>query len=154
MCFRSVMTWLFLLAAAALPAFGSEPETGAPGKPRQHLLTIAGDNNVTFVPAAGLNPATVEYQARIEYLVKTRTGAELKADNNTTKKKTRSKSTRAAKRAKKSDADDGPAPTVASAVDIAIHAAEMDFLQNGQTVVQSRISRARFQGRLMPEARS
>ena len=28
----------------------------------------------------------------------------------------------------------------------------MDFLQNGQTVVQSRITRARFQGRLMPDA--
>ena len=59
---------------------------------------------------------------------------------------------RTAKKVKKADTDDEPAPIVASAVDIAIHAAEMDFLQNGQTVVQSRITRARFQGRLMPDA--
>ena len=154
MPFRSTISWLFVFAAP-LAAFGSEQETAAPVKPRQHLLTIEGENNVTFVPAAGLDPFKIEYRARIEYLVKTRSGQEVEADsssNSASKKKTRSKAARAAKKGKKADADDEPAPTVASAVDIAIHAAEMDFLQNGQTVVQSRITRARFQGRFMPDA--
>ncbi len=151
---RSTMTLLFVLAAP-LVALGSQPETGAPVKPRQHLLTIEGENNVTFVPAAGLDPFKVEYRARIEYLVKKRTGQEVEADapsTSTSKKKTRSKATRAAKKVKKAGADDEPLATVVSAVDLAIHAAEMDFLQNGQTVVQSRITRARFQGRFMPDA--
>jgi hypothetical protein len=104
------------------------------------------------VAAVGQNPATVEYQARIEYLVKTRTAEELKGDKTVAAitKKGRNKSTRGAKKAKKADGDGEPG-SVSSAVDIAIHAAEMDFLQNGQTVVQSRITRDRFQGRLMPE---
>ena len=147
-----MMLWLLILAAP-LTAFGSEQEKPAPVKPRQHLLTIEGENNVTFVPAAGLNPASVEYRARIEYLVKTRSGQEIEAEAKAaSKKKTRSKPRRTAKKTKKADADDEPPPTVASAVDIAIHAAEMDFLQNGQTVVQSRITRAGFQGRFMPDA--
>ncbi len=149
---RGIMLWLLILPAP-LTVFGSEQEKTPPAKPRQHLLTIEGENNVTFVPAAGLNPATVEYRARIEYLVKTRSGQEIEAEaKSTSKKKTRSKPARTAKKTKKADADDEPSPTVASTVDIAIHSAEMDFLQNGQTVVQSRITRAGFQGRLMPDA--
>ena len=129
------------------------PDPAAPVKARQHVLSIAGDNNITFRAEAGLDPAKVEYRARIEYLVKTRNGQEVEADAaSASKKKTRSKASRTAKKIKKAAADDEPAPKVASAVDIAIHAAEMDFLQNGQTVVQSRISRARFQGRFMPDA--
>jgi hypothetical protein len=146
------MTWFFILAAP-LVAFGSEPDSGTPVKPRQHVLTIEGENNVTFRAAAGLEPAKVEYRARIEYFVKTRTGKEVEGENKTAgKKKARSKALRTAKKVKKVDADDEPSPTVASAVDIAIHAAEMDFLQNGQTVVQSRITRGRFQGRFQPDA--
>jgi hypothetical protein len=134
-------------------AFASEPEKIAPAPARQHVLTIEGENDITFAPAAGLNPSKLEYRARIEYLVKTRSSQELEADaGSTSKKKTKSKATRTSKKAKKADVDDEPAPTIASAIDIAIHAAEMDFLQNGRTVVQSRISRSRFQGRFMPDA--
>jgi hypothetical protein len=151
MLFRGTIAWSFILITP-LAACGSEQEKAAPAKPRQHLLTIEGENNVTFVPRAGLDPATVEYRARIEYLVKTRSAQEVEAEAKTaSKKKIRSKPARTAKKTKKTDADDEPPPTVASAVDIAIHAAEMDFLQNGQTVVQSRMTRAGFQGRLMPE---
>ena len=149
---RRMTLWLLVLSAPST-LLGSEQDKAAPVKPRQHLLTIEGENNVTFVPAAGLNPAKVEYRARIEYLVKTRSGQEIEADAKAaSKKKTRSKPARTAKKSKKAGADDEPPPTVASAVDIAIHAAEMDFLQNGQTVVQSRITRAGFQGRFMPDA--
>jgi hypothetical protein len=152
MRFPSPMGWLFFLATP-LVAFGSEPQKLAPAPARQHVLTIEGENDITFAPAANINPSKLEYRARIEYLVKTRTSDELDADaGSTSKKKTKSKSPRTARKAKKADLDDEPAPTVASAVDIAIHAAEMDFLQNGQTVVQSRITRSRFQGRFMPNA--
>jgi hypothetical protein len=152
MLFRGTIAWFFILIAP-LTSCGSEQDKAAPTKPRQHVLTIEGENNVTFVPRAGLDPATVEYRARIEYLVKTRSGQEVEAEAKAAgKKKTRGKPARTAKKSKKIDADDEPAATVASAVDIAIHAAEMDFLQNGQTVVQSRMTRAGFQGRLMPEA--
>ncbi len=152
MLFRGTIAWFFILIAP-LAACGSEQDKAAPTKPRQHVLTIEGENNVTFVPRAGLDPASVEYRARIEYLVKTRSGQEVEAEAKAaSKKKTRSKPARTAKKSKKTDADDEPPASVASAVDIAIHAAEMDFLQNGQTVVQSRMTRAGFQGRLMPEA--
>ena len=146
------MGWLFFLATPIV-ALGPEPDKTAPVPARQHLLTIEGENDITFAPAAGLNSSKLEYRARIEYVVKTRTGDELEGDAGTTsKKKTKSKATRTARKAKKAEVDDEPPPTVASAVDIAIHAAEMDFLQNGQTVVQSRISRSRFQGRFSPDA--
>ncbi len=147
----STMGWLCVYAAPIV-ALGDEPEKSGPAHARQHVLTIEGDNNIAFLPAAGLNPYKVEYRARIEYLVKMRTGQDLETDTTTAnKKKTRTKAARTAKNARKKDADE-PAPTVASSVDIALHAAEMNFLQNGQTVVQSRISRARFQGRFMPDA--
>ena len=58
-----------LMLPAPLAAGGSQQEKATPSKPRQHLLTIEGENNVTFVLAAGLDPAKVEYRARIEYLV-------------------------------------------------------------------------------------
>ena len=56
------------------------------------MLSIEGENNITFVPCAGLNPSKVEYRARIEYLVKTREGEELEAEAATaSKKKTRAR---------------------------------------------------------------
>jgi hypothetical protein len=152
MGFQSWVGWL-CIGAAPIVAFGSEPDEPAPAPPKQHVLTIEGENNVTFAPVAGRNPTELQYRARIEYLVKSRTAQELDDASMLapSKKKARSKPARSAGRSKKKDPDE-PAPEVASAVDIAIHAAELDFLQNGQTVVQSRISRARFQGRFMPEA--
>ena len=47
-------------AAAALP----------PGRP--YVLTIKGDNTVTFVPETGLAPLPIDYKARVEYLVNSR----------------------------------------------------------------------------------
>ena len=152
MRFRSTMGWLCVVATP-LVAAASKPDETTPVKPRQYILTIEGENDVAFVPAAGLDPLKVEYRARIEYLVKTRTGQEIAAETAAAgKKKSRSKPARTAKKAKKTADDDEPPPAVASAVDVAIHAAEMDFLQDGQTVVQSRISRSRFQGRFLPDA--
>ena len=44
------------------------------------------------------------------------------------------------------------APKAASAIDITLHSTEMRLRQNDQVVVESRISRSRFQGRLRPDA--
>ena len=152
MRFCGPATWLFILAA---PVAAGEPKAdpAAPVKARQHVLSIAGDNNITFRAEAGLDPAKVEYRGGgLNISSRRRNGQEVEADAASASQETRSKASRTAKKIKKASADDEPAPKVASAVDIAIHAAEMDFLQNGQTVVQSRISRAKFQGRFMPDA--
>lgn len=37
-------------------------------------------------------------------------------------------------------------------MDVAVHSTEMRFWQNAKTLVESRISRARFKGRFQPEA--
>ena len=74
---NSAIELALLLGGADRCVWITSPKSAAPSSPRQHILTIEGENNVTFVPAAGLNPFKVEYRARIEYLVKTRTGKEL-----------------------------------------------------------------------------
>ena len=71
MRFASPLPWLSLLAAP-LAVLGSEQDSGTPAKPGKHVLTIEGENNISFRAAAALEPAKVEYRARIEYLVKTR----------------------------------------------------------------------------------
>ena len=94
MGFCSTMTWLFLFCARRSSPSGPSPRAGSPGKPRQHLLRSRAKTTSRSVPAAGLDPAKVEYRARIEYLVKTRTGDEVEADAaRPSKKKTRSKTT-------------------------------------------------------------
>ncbi len=139
-----------LIGSIVVVAGGAQPEPTTPAPPRRHVLTIEGENIVTFLPVVGLRPSQVEYQARIEYLVKTRTRLDDEATSeNTSKKKTRSKAKRPADKTRK-QRNDAASALVASAVDVAIHGTEMEFRQNGQVVVQSRISRARFQGRFLP----
>lgn len=135
-----------MLAAGAKPAARSLP----PGA--QHLLTIEGQNTVSFVPQAGMNPSKLDYQARVEYIVNTRSVIEADAKGGASvKKKTGRRSTGTAGRTRKSE-DAEARPKVAGAVDVSVHSAEIRFQQNGQAVVESRISRARFQGRLQPNA--
>ncbi len=120
-----------------------------PGRP--YVLTIKGDNTVTFEPATGLAPLPIDYKASIEYLVNSRKIEPGGPKGKAVRKPTgRGRSGRAGRVEKKAD-DDG-APKVSGAVDIAVHSAEMAFRQNQQMVVQSRVSRARFQGRFLPEA--
>jgi hypothetical protein len=146
MRFRTAARWLVLTAstvaaATAAPGAGSLP----PG--RQHLLTIEGDNTVAFVPQAGLDPVKIDYQARVEYLVNTRTGEEAAAARKKTARKTAGTSAKA-----KRKGNDDHAPTIAAVVDVSLHSTESRFRQNGRPVVESRASRSRFQGRLQPDA--
>ncbi len=134
-----LMTSLFIILGAPLAVFGSEQDSVTPSKPQQHALSIDGENHLSFLAAAALEPAKIEYRARVEYLVKTRNAQEVEADaKSANKKKSRTSRARTSKKVKKTGTEDEPEQTVAFAVDIAIHAAEMEFPQNSQTVVQSR----------------
>ena len=68
----------------------------------------------------------------------------------TSKKKTGGGSLGAADRVKKRKTGGKAAAKVAGAVDIAIHSAEMTLRHHERPVVETRISRSRFQGRLRP----
>jgi hypothetical protein len=124
-------------ASAALP----------PGRP--YVLTIKGENQITFVPEAGLPPLPIDYKASIEYLVNNRTIEPGAAKGSAPKKKSRGR----ASRRDQSEANQGDdAPRAAGSVDLAVHSAEMTLRQRGQTITQARVSRARFQGRFLPDA--
>ena len=43
-------------------AAGARPGQGTRLPARQYLLTIEGENTVTFVPQAGLNPSRIDYR--------------------------------------------------------------------------------------------
>ncbi len=46
----------------------------------------------------------------------------------------------------------GPAPKATGAVDLSLHSTEMTFRQGGQAVLETKITRSRFQGRLQPDS--
>jgi hypothetical protein len=134
-----------IVAASAGTAFGALP----PGRP--YVLTIKGENTVTFVPETGLAPLPIDYKASIEYLVQTRDIEPGSPKGVAARKKPGRRAARGSGREpKEGDADD--TPRAAGAVDLAVHSAEMALRRNAQMVLQTRISRARFQGRLLPDA--
>ncbi len=135
------LTYGLLVSAVLLAAAGAAP----PGRP--HVLTIEGDSTVAFAPQAGLEPVKIDYKARVEYLVETRIGDEaMKAAG------AGSKSTTRKAPAVKVKSKAGKTITVKTAgrIDLSIHAAEVTLRQNGQPVMDVRMSRARFQGQLQP----
>ncbi len=142
----------FVIVGSAIAAAGARPieRTRLPG--RQHLLTIEGTNTVTFVPQARVDPYRIEYRARVEYLVNTRGSGEAnlvtEGDGKAATERTTTGAPDAIKRKKGSRAGS----KVTGSVDIALHSTEMRFKQNDQVVLESRISRARFQGRFQPDA--
>jgi hypothetical protein len=140
---RLFVSFSLTAALAASPCEGAVP----PG--RQHLLTIEGENTVTFVPQAGLEPFKIDYKARVEYIVNTRTGDEAVAKGEGASKKKAARKAVAAARTRRRDGDG--AAKVAGSVDLAVHSSEMKVRQNGQAVLESRMSRSRFEGRLQPD---
>jgi hypothetical protein len=141
---RLFVSFLLTAALASSPCEGAVP----PG--RQHLLTIEGENTVTFVPQAGLEPFKIDYKARVEYIVNTRTRDEAIAKGEGASKKQAARKAVAAARTRRKDGE-GPAAKVAGSVDLAVHSSEMKVRQNGQVVLESRMSRSRFEGRLQPD---
>ncbi|MFO0951743.1 MAG: hypothetical protein U0835_11460 [Isosphaeraceae bacterium] len=134
-------TALALLVSA--PLLGGPIRAAVPpGQP--HVLTVDGQSTVTFVPQAGIPPVRVDYQAKVEYVVHLRTGPD-----ELTKADVAARRTPNRKGASKAKAE---APKVAAALDLAVHSSESHFNQNGQPVVESKLSRGRFQGRIQPDA--
>jgi len=135
----SAMAGAWALAAAIPPG-------------RQHRLTIEGENNLTFLPQSGLPPLKVDYKAKVEYIIDTRLGKGPKAPSTeevAEKKPVARNGGPSRSRAKKGE---NPASKVSGAVDLSLHSTEMNFRQNGLSVVETRMSRARFQGRLLPDS--
>src|SRR5947209_7887398 len=145
-----------IIAVSVIATVGVRSSAGPIPPGRQYLLTIEGENTVTFLPQLGLPPGKIEYQARIEYIVDTRYGKETrpssepeddiegddppveKAVAKTTKARSSSKSARAKKGA-------NPALKASGAVDLSLHSSEMSFKQNGQPILERKITRNAFQ---------
>ncbi len=85
--------------------------------------------------------------AQVEYIVNTRTG-----DDVVSTKKSNKKSTAPTPRPRRKEAAGGQSAKVAAAVDVLVHSTEMTFRQNEKPVIDSRISRSRFQGQISPES--
>lgn len=142
---RIGIAMIAIVAAAPRAALAGLP----PGRP--YVLTIKGDSTITFVPEAGLAPLPIDYKARVEYLVNSRSIEATAAREPSSRKKMRRKgSSRGDHAQPRPSSDDGNRPS--AAVDLALHSAEITLRHRGQVVVQSRINRARFQGRLLPDA--
>jgi hypothetical protein len=124
---------------------------------RQHRLSLEGENTVTFLARSGLPPVKLDYKLKVEYIVDTRYGKESKPSSEKddepepeevpAKKAVIKKSTRA-----KTKVAETPASKVTGAIDLSLHSFERNFRQNGQSILETRASRSRFQGRLQPEA--
>jgi hypothetical protein len=145
---------LGLIAAMTLGAWS----IAAPLPPgRQHRLSIEGDNTVTFIARAGLAPIAIDYKLKVEYIVDTRYGKESgpsteeearpPAEEVAVKKAVAKKGSRA-----KAKAAETPASKVSGAIDLSLHSFERNTRQNGQTILETRASRSRFQGRIQPDA--
>ena len=135
----SAMAGAWALAAAIPPG-------------RQHRLTIEGENNLTFLPQSGLPPLKVDYKAKVEYIIDTRLGKEPKAaaaEEVAEKKPAAKNNGSSSRKARKAE---NPASKVSGAVDLSLHSSEMNFRQDGRSVLETRMSRARFQGRIQPDS--
>jgi hypothetical protein len=145
MASRTRAWWLFVLLSFSTVA---GPRAGLAAVPpgRQHVLTIKGENTVMFAPRAGLTGAKVDFNARIEYIVNTRTG-----DAAVSSKKSSRKSPASTTKSRRKDGGEPPLK-ITSAVDIFIHSTEMKFRLNDQTVVDSHLSRSRLQGQINPNS--
>ncbi len=146
---------LVLPAADALSFAGPIP----PG--RQHRLTIEGENTITFIPEAGLPPFPIDYKASIEYIIDTRFGKETKPSAEEVKpkveepaapEKTSVKAKGASAKAKAKKKSEIPPSRATGAVDLSLHSSEITLRQAGQPVLETRVTRSKFQGRLQPDS--
>ncbi len=126
---------------------------------RQHRLVITGENTITFVPQLNMPDVKVDYQAKFEYIVDSRYGKEPKPAATETKEPDKDDDDPAdpnvAKTAKKSRSKakkgETPGSQATGAIDVSLHSSERLFRQNGQPLVEMKVSRSKFQGRTRPE---
>ncbi len=143
-----------VFVCAAIVAAGAGKSAGSPPPGRPHRLTIEGENIVTFMPEVGLNPVKINYRARVEYLIDTRLGDDFKprSEPASAAKQAARKPTSAARKAKSSvnERHEEIDARVAGAVDLALHSTEMRLRQNGKSMLDTRLTRSKFQGRVQP----
>jgi hypothetical protein len=126
---------------------------------RQYRMSIEGENTVTFVARAGLAPMKFDYKLKVEYIVDTRYGKETKPSTSTEKDDdppaeevpVKKAVVKKGSRAKKKDVE-APASKVTGAIDLSLHSFERNYRQNGLSILETKASRARFQGRVQPDA--
>lgn len=124
---------------------------------RQHRLSIEGENTVTFHARTGLAPVGFDYKLKVEYIVDTRYGKESKPSTDETSKppaeEVAAKKPAVKKSSKaKGKAAETPASKVTGAIDVSLHSFERNYRQDGRSILETRASRSRFQGRIQPEA--
>jgi hypothetical protein len=147
------------VSVGLLVAMASAWALAAPLPPgRQHRLSIEGENTVTFLARSGLDPVKFDYKLKVEYIVDTRYGKETKPSTDdkdaeppteevAVKKAVVKKGSRA-----KTKAAETSASKVSGAIDLSLHSFERSYRQNGQSILETKASRARFQGRVQPDA--
>ena len=138
------------LALGVMLLAGAKPSASTVPKGRQYVLTIGGDNTVTFVPQANVPPFTIDYKAQVEYIVNTRTAQELEASKAAAARKKPARKTKARAKAKAEEEESEPPPKVGGVVDLSLHSAEFQMRRNEQSILASRLSRKGFQGRFQP----
>jgi hypothetical protein len=145
----AVLTLLTASMALAAP-----PPVLPPG--RQHRLAIEGQNTVTFNPRVGLPPSKFEYRLKGEYIVDARYGKESKpkaeTDDDPEDVAPKQAASKKAAKSKVRKAAESPASKISGAIDLSLHAFERSYRQDGRLVMETRASRARFQGRVQPDA--
>ena len=120
---------------------------------RQHRLSIEGENTITFRPQANLPVLKIDYNAHFEYVVNTWFIKESKTPSDSPKGTNSSKNAAGSNRNKVKGKDgEAPAKRASREVDVSLHSAEVIYRQNGQSMVETKMSRSRFQGRLQPDS--
>ena len=120
---------------------------------RQYRLSIDGENTITFRPQANLPVLKIDYNAHFEYIVDTWLIKESKTPSDAPQGRGKSR-TAAGSNRNKARGQDGEAPArkASREVDVSLHSAEVVYRHNGQAMLETKMSRSRFQGRLQPDS--
>lgn len=137
------------LTTIGWPGDGTKRAALPPGRP--YVLKITGNNTITFVPQAGLNPLAIDYRAEVGYLVNSRAIEPGQVKSVPSRARSGRRGSRGAGKGDESGGEE-ERPGAVGAIDLALHAAEWTVRHDGKTFVEARLSRARFRGRLRPEA--
>src|SRR6185312_15870273 len=133
MQFRAVLPGMFIFASVTATV-----EAGPIPPGRQHLLTIEGENTVTFVPQVGLPEFKIDYQAKVAYIIDTRFGKEAKpSSEGAPAEKIDARDTGPPPKTK-GKRGESPASKATGAVDLSLHSSEMTFRQNGQAILETK----------------
>jgi hypothetical protein len=129
---------------------------------RQHLLTINGENTITFIPQMNRPEFKVDYQVKVEYIVDSRYGKEPKTasteekdqakdDDSTEKPAVKTTAPANSKKSKSKKAAENPSLKATGAIEVSLHSTERLIRENGNPIVEMKANRSKIQGKLGPE---